>query len=328
MATPPAPTNHAALLYPGVWRGVLNPITVAYSVPVGGNSNMTASGYRTGGAYAGPIQSRSTFSNTNSAERSEPIEIVLADRPARAAEQPRNTFNRWQNHRDRQVQQDPLRRNEEELNRNLTQPELKDVISGESLNVVLEALIAIPEKLKKTAPIVIEEDTLHRLNFTRGSGSIGLLRDEGRIAWPQGLQTLAAIAPAREEIEKRFADAYKQAAEGGRADLAALDDLLNRIIQMNDQIAASEKPLTFAENVAASRFLASLEDSIRFLKQPDASEWLPGKCKLKPATVQELVQIMADKRIRFAPALVGNDNVNISTHLMLVRLYKQAALNR
>jgi hypothetical protein len=295
-------------------------------VSIGGSSNTTPSGYRTGGAYAGSTQSRS--SNTNAAEKAEPIEIVFADRPAPAADEPRNAFNRWQNQRHRQAQQDPIRRNEEELYRNLTQPELKDVISGESLNMILESLIAMPEKFKKTAPIVFEEDTLSRLNFTRGTGSIGLLRDEGRIAWPPALQAREALAPARQEIEKRFAEAYRQVAENGRTDLAALDDLLKHVDQLNNQIAASEKSLTFAENVAASRFLASLEDSIRFLKQPDASEWLPGKCKLKPATVQELVQIMADKRIRFAPALVGNDNVNISTHLMLARLYKQATLNR
>jgi hypothetical protein len=320
--------DYATALYPGAWpRGVPFPTTLTNTGSIG-SANTTASGYRTGGAYASPTQSRSMMPSTT-AEKSAPIEIVLPDRPAAAAaEQPRNAFNKWKNQRDRQAQPDPVRFGEDELNRNLTQPELKDVISGASLNVVLQSLISMGEKLKKTAPIVIEEDTLKRLNFTRGTGSIGVLRDEGRIAWPEALQAMASIAPARQEIETRFAGAYEQVAKAGRSDLATLDDLLKRVDQLVVQIAASEKPLTFAENVAAKRFVASLEDSIRFLKQVDAAEWLPGKCKLKPTTVQELVQIMADKKIQFAPALVGNDNIYISTHLMLVRVHKQATLNR
>lgn len=306
-------------------------IGFVYSAPLGG-SGQSNNGYRSGGAYAyaSPNVGRVAPAEPNAAPEKDnnAAGIVLADRQPAPVEQPRNAFNRWANDRNRQGQPDAVQRNDDDLNRNLTQPELKDVISGEALNSILEALIAMPEKLKKTAPVTIEDGTLKRLNFTRGTGSIGVLRDEGAIKWPLALQSLASIAMARQDIETRFADAYKQVADGGRADMAALDDLIKRVDQLKEQVAGDGKALTFSENVAAKRFLSSLEDSILFLKQPDAVEWLPGKCKLKPATVQEMVQIMSDKKIRFAPALIGNDQVNISTHLMLVRLYKQATLNR
>lgn len=327
MASPVGTGNNATALYPGAWpRGVPYPTALTYSGSIS-SSNTTGSGYRTGGAYASPTQSRSQMSNS-SGNQSAPIEVVLPDRAAPAVQQPRNAFNKWKDQRQQQGQPARIARNEDDLARNLTQPELKDVISGEALNVVMESLNATPDKLKKTAPIAIEEGTLKQLNFTRGTGSIGLLRDEGRIAWPEPLLALASIAPARQAIETRFSESYVKAAEGGQADLAVLDDMLKRVDQLSEQIAASEKPLTFAENVQAKRFLASLEDSVRFLKQSDAADWLPGKCKLKPATVQELLQIMNEKRIRFAPALIGNDNVYISTHLMLVRVHKQATLSR
>ncbi len=329
MLSPVANNPNAFAMYPGVWpRGVPFPTQLVYSGALT-NTNTTPSGYRTGGAYASSSSGRSMIEAPRPAEKDDNAAgIILAERPAAPVQQPRNAFNRWVKERDRQGQKDQGRFNEEELDRNLTQPELKDVISGHALNVILEALIAMPEKVKKTAPILIEENTLKRLNFTRGAGSIGLLRDEGKIVWPQPLLSLAAIEPLRKEIEARFADAYKQTEERGHADLAALDDLLKLGDQLTNQIETNGKAITFSENVSAKRFLGSLEDSIRFLKQPDAAEWLPGKCKQKPTTVQELVRIMAEKRIRFAPALVGNDNINISTHLMLARLYKQATMNR
>lgn len=301
-------------------------IGFVYSAPLSGSS-----GFRSGGAYAytSPGAGRSVVEPNVAPEKdNNAAGIVLADRQPAPVAQPRNAFNRWANDRNRQGQPEPLQKKEDDLNRNLTQPELKDVISGEALNSILEALIAMPEKLKKTVPVAIEESTLKRLNFTRGTGSIGVLRDQGVINWPVALQSLVPIAMGRQEIETRFADAYKLVADGGKADMAALDDLTKRVDQLKEQLTGDGKSLTFAENVAAKRFLSSLEDSILFLKQPDAVEWLPGKCRLKPATVQEMVQIMADKKIRFAPALIGNDQVNISTHLMLVRLYRQATLNR
>ena len=317
--------HNTSVISPASWpRGAgYYPTNIVYS------GTISNSGYRTGGAYASPSSSRSSIDyRTPTPEKAETGGIVVENPVAAPVDQPRNAFNRWVNQRDRQGQPDIAQRNDEELNRNLTQPELKDVISGDALNVILQSLISMPDKVKKTAPIEFEENTLKQLNFTRGTGSIGLLRFEGRIDWPKAMQVLPAIATARQDIETRFADAYKNVTDQGRVDAIQLDDLLKRVDQLSDQLTANGKALTFAENVAAKRFLSSLEDSIKFLKQPDAADWLPGKSKLMASTVQELVEIMAQKRIRFAPALVGNDQVNISTHLMLVRLHKQAALNR
>lgn len=321
--------NNAQALYPAAWpRGAPYPTSLVYSQSIG-NATTTSSGYRTGGASAGPTQSRSVDTSSSSIGNNDAPGIELVDRPAARVEQGRNAFNRWANQRDRQQgKPDPNLAKQVDLQRNLAQPELKDVISGESLNVILDALMAMPDRVKKTTPIAMDETTMKRLNFTRGTGSIGLLNDEGRVAWPASLQSFEAIAALRPEIETRFAELYKQVAEGQQVNAAAIDMLIAQVDRVTDQVTANGKAFTFAENVTVKRFLGSLEDSIRFLKQPDAVEWLPGHCKLKPATIQDLIQVMSDKKIRFAPALVGNDQVNISTHLMLARVYRQAMMNR
>ena len=89
--------------------------------------------------------------------------------------------------------------------------------------------------------------------------------------------------------------------------------------------AAKASTMTFAENIDVKRFIRSLEDAVSFLQQSDASEWLPGKQKVKPKTMQELVKIMGDKGVRFAPSLVGADASYGQMHRILAALHAQVA---
>jgi hypothetical protein len=243
---------------------------------------------------------------------------------------PAKAFDRWVNDRQRQnMQEEALKAQKlEELHRSLSGPDRGEITSALALNAILDSLRTMPEKVQSTPPVAIDAAFIKQLNFTRGSGSVGLLRKQGKIDWHKNLLNLtpaAGVAKVREQIEKRFLDAFEQVNGGGQADPENIKALLKSIDVLSDMASNRASSLTFTENLEIKRYLRSLEDAVTFMKQPDASEWMPGKHKAKPKTLQELVQIMSDKNVRFAPALVGTDAVYITMHRLLATLHAQAA---
>jgi hypothetical protein len=155
-----------------------------------------------------------------------------------------------------------------------------------------------------------------------------LLRNQGKIAWPAKLLDLTPadeVAKVRGQIETRFLDSFTLVNGGGKADPDTMKALLKSVDQLSDMASARASTMTFAEQLEVKRYLRSLEDSINFMKQPDASEWMPGKHKAKSKTIQELVQVMGERGVRFAPALVGSDDAYMNMHRILVRLHLEVA---
>ena len=56
------------------------------------------------------------------------------------------------------------------------------------------------------------------------------------------------------------------------------------------------------------RFLHNLDDAVAVLRQPDAGDYLPGgKNAVRAGSVQDLVKSMAERGLRFAPAVNGDE---------------------
>jgi len=239
-------------------------------------------------------------------------------------------FDRWVNDQQRQGRQEDFLKQQksDDLQRSLTKPSSVDVTSGLALNAILDSLQSMPEKVKATKAMPIEESFIKQLNFTRGTGSIGLLRNRGKLNWPtmlMRLQPAEDFAKARAQIEARFQDAFNQVNGGGRADADNIKALAKLIDQLSEMVSGRASSMTFAENLDVKRYMRSLEDSVNFMKQPDASEWMPGKHKAKPQSVQDLVLLMADKGVRFAPALLGDEEAYVKMRRMLATVHLEAA---
>jgi hypothetical protein len=256
----------------------------------------------------------------------EPAPAAAAPRPNEAQ---RRAFDRWVADRDRARRPDAFGpEKSQELTVALNNPTPGDITGAGALNTILDALAAAPARLDGTPPVPLDETFLKRINFTRGAGSIGALRDGGRIAWPAlllGLPPAKETAELRRQVEARFADAFNQVNDGGKADPDNVKALLKSLDQLGDAATARAQAMTFADNLEVKRFLKGLEDAVTFLRQPDAAAWMPGKLNAKPATLQDLVRLMAEKGVHFAPALVGNDTAYLSLHRALADLYARAA---
>ncbi len=249
-----------------------------------------------------------------------PIAIIGAISP----DGPRKAFERWAiaaNGVDAE-------RKQAELQRSLTNPAPAKIGSGAALNAIVDGLEPLAAKLKAMPPNAIDDHFLTRLNFTRGTGSVGMLRNKGKIEWSALLVNLTPkdeSAKLRQQIETRFQDAYNQVAAGRPADADNLKTLAQALEQLGILATARAPTLAFAENVEMKKFLSALEDSVAFLKQADAADWLPGTAKAQANSIQELVLRMLEKKVRFATAAPGQEGANATMHRALTALYKQAA---
>ncbi len=239
-------------------------------------------------------------------------------------------FDRWVNNQQRQERQEDFLKQQktDDLHRSLTSPSSVDITSGLALNAILDSLESMPEKVKATKAAPIDENFIKQLNFTRGTGSIGMLRNRGKLTWPAMLLRLSPpeeFAKVRGQIESRFQEAFNQVNGGGRADADNIKALSRLIDQLSEMVSGRASSMTFAENLDVKRYMRSLEDSVNFLKQPDAAEWMPGKHKAKPQSVQELVALMGEKGIHFAPALLGDEEAYAKMRRMLATVHLEAA---
>jgi hypothetical protein len=238
----------------------------------------------------------------------------------------RRLFEEWMYMRDRMPKPEDLRQADIKLalNRSLNDPPLNEVASGQALNSILNAIEKIT--VKKDVPAVpINDELLRNVNVTKAgaAGNLGLLKDEGKLTWPRGIDALAPaeeIAEAKKTIDARAKEAYRQATTG-RVDPELLKDMEKLSKQINDRLSASVGSMGFSEYSDAKRFLKNLDDAIAVMQQPDAGDLLPGgRNAAKGKSAQELVKHMTDRGLRFAPS-VGGDSSYLMLHRALVQYY-------
>ena len=62
-----------------------------------------------------------------------------------------------------------------------------------------------------------------------------------------------------------------------------------------------------SQHVEARRYLNSLQDAVRLLRQPDAGNYFNGTYAARGRTVPDLVRGMKEKGLQFAPAAPGDE---------------------
>ncbi len=89
---------------------------------------------------------------------------------------------------------DPEKIRREQLQREIdharNSPNLTEIWSGKSLNVLMRNLITQQGLGVKGPNVALSEDTLKSINLTAGDtrGNVGLIKEQGNLQWPQSLQ--------------------------------------------------------------------------------------------------------------------------------------------
>jgi hypothetical protein len=209
----------------------------------------------------------------------------------------------------------------EQLNRSRNNPPVTEIWSGKALNDLLADLRKFPSKpdvaqLATFQQLSLDEDTLKHINLTKGTGNIGLLKNEGRLNWPVALNS-PEFKDQRERVNSLIQAAVRQAEFNSQVDPGTLTQLSNDVDNLHKQLRKNGGDLPFALYTEAKTFLNNLDDALSALRQRDVGNYFTGKFALKAKTLPELVEHMAKQGLQFAPAVPGDESAYAALHQAL-----------
>ncbi|MBY0231251.1 MAG: hypothetical protein K2W96_18370, partial [Gemmataceae bacterium] len=198
-----------------------------------------------------------------------------------------------------------------------------EIWRGESLNVLLKSVLDSPRGLGGP-DIPVEPRTLAGLNFVEkgATGSLGMVKDAGRIAWAPALQD-RVFDRERTRFEEVFASASSTLRGGetpSRETLAELRSLQKRLVDnLNDEYTS----LAPGDFTVAKRQLASLKDAIAGLADPRSAK-RAGVPRRDLRSVGDIVRHLRDNGMEFGPASASDDQPAYSAFYHALRDYEQA----
>src|SRR5262249_41121461 len=152
------------------------------------------------------------------------------------------------------AEDDRQRALQQQITRSLNNPPMAEVLSGQAQNYVLADIRKNDSKKNGQPPAIpLDEDLLRQVNLTPGTGNPGLLKNDGRIAWPLALQS-DDYRSDRELLNSLAPEAIRQAVNG-RVDPGALKDMNGALAKLRDKLTGNIRDITPNDYIEASRFL-------------------------------------------------------------------------
>jgi hypothetical protein len=207
---------------------------------------------------------------------------------------------------------------ERELDRARVSPPLTEIWSGRSLNALLRNAIAQQGQGSRGPNVPLSEDTLQSINPTAGDtrGNVGLLKDKGKLQWPQPLLGEVFKEP-REDLSRHLRQAFNSVQGNNSPDESTLSDLQVDLKRLQAALDANVSALSPDQYNEARRYLRLLGDTITALKDRNVVNVINGAWALKGKNVAELVQHMRDKGLWFAPATPGDESAYTALYYAL-----------
>jgi hypothetical protein len=193
------------------------------------------------------------------------------------------------------------------LDRARVSPPLTEIWSGEPLNVLLRNLAARQSQRDHGPNVPLSEEVLESINLAAGDtrGHVGLLKD-GPLQWPRPLDG-EAFQKGREAVNRGLRHAVKAVQLKGRPDRGTLKALRADLKELRERLDASVHALSPDESIQAARYLKLVGNTVTALEDPNVFNHFNGNWTARGENVSELVNFMAEKGLRFAPAAPGDE---------------------
>jgi hypothetical protein len=242
----------------------------------------------------------------------------------------RRNFDEWLYERANRptMEDDREKARMENIRRSRNKPPLTEIWSGKALNDLLDAIQKMHDQRISGPTVPLNEETLKKINVTTGAteGSLGLLRDDGKLQWPYTL-TDTPYDEERKKLDTLAVQAYKEA-EYGRVKPQTIRAMTKSTDNLVKLLKQNIRDVTPNDYVEAKRYLNEMDKTIRVLRDPDVSKFVTRKWAAKGNTVSELVQEMKNSGLKFAPAVRGDEAAYTALHSAMVEYYSLPSPNR
>jgi len=192
-----------------------------------------------------------------------------------------------------------------------------EVSSGKALNILVEDAGKFAGKRASTGTAEVPPDVLRQLNVTKRGNGVGVLRNDGKIDWPPS--TADVLSPEQRKNISLLAQAVVRDAVRGKIDANVSKDLRRALEEAKEQCFRKVNDVPGDLYRDAKRFLGDLESSVRAVQegevaaQADFDNWVGGKAR----PVQDVVDFLVGKGLRFAPAAPGDEAAYRALHSAL-----------
>jgi hypothetical protein len=199
------------------------------------------------------------------------------------------------------------------------EPPRASILSGQTLNESLIESLKWQSRGKVGPDLPLTAELLGHLNVMRATsaGEITLLRRAKKLPWPRTLRE-AAFEAARKRVETLFPKAVQQAKDG-EPRAATVRELGQAVEGLGQELLNQVDELAPWQYIESKRFHKRLEAAVAALGDKDVRQQLEeaDALAMRGRTVAKLVRFMADKGLRFAPAVEGDEDAYEQLHRAL-----------
>ena len=202
------------------------------------------------------------------------------------------------------------------------------ITSGQALNILLEALPTIDSRAAESANAFLPTPLIQELRFATPKGELlNLARLSGRLPFPEAFQQ-DSLRPLQETLERDFAAVALPLLAGKSPDRAAVAQLENTLLRLEQLATPVIRNLSFDEATATRRFLNQFHNALRTLKSENLTRlWNPTWNTLG-TNVADLTQHMLRHQLRFDAAPASSEAAYLALHRALVAYFLAGQKNR
>jgi hypothetical protein len=182
-----------------------------------------------------------------------------------------------------------------------------DILSGKALNTLLGS-IQKSGRLNSGPPVAIEESALKGVNLTGGSspGGVGMLKDGGKLSWPEGLRE-PTFDESRRRLQENLVLAVLGVKDGEAVPSSRLADIRRDFKTLTDKLEDSANELLPSQYIEASRYLRQLGTAIKALTDTKVANYFNNTWQARGKSAAELAAYLTKEGLMFAPATPGDE---------------------
>jgi hypothetical protein len=238
----------------------------------------------------------------------------------------RAIFDEWLYERENTptIEDERQRMRAEELRRALNDPPLTEVWSGDALNKLLKSLQQVQSTGVRGPTVSLNQSLLQQVNVTPGSAvntgaNIGVLRSGQALSWP------LALSDSRYDRDRNAVDQLvKEAVSSlldGKLQPKTLRDLNTHLRNLETELRKQVTELPTAQYLDAKRYIGQVQNAVKALEQPDATNFFNSKWSAQGDDVASLVDYMTNHGLLFASATRGQESAYTALHRAFVNYY-------
>lgn len=210
----------------------------------------------------------------------------------------------------------------ENIRRSRNDAPQSEIFSGLALNNLLMAIQQMHAQRVEGPRVYLDPSTRQHLNLTSGAttGSVGMLRDGGKLQWPLPLQR-APFAEDRQRLDELMPTAYKQAATGA-VQANVLDGMSAAVNNMYATIKRNIADITPSDYSRAKTYLRQIEDAIKGLQDPNVAKYVTRQWTVQADTIGDMVVQLTQQGLKFAAATPGDEAAYQAAYAGMVQYYQ------